>query len=95
LSNVYFNAVLLLRAVARAAPYLEAYDIGVAPTGRNLDTTGLAMREQDDKARTDLQEVLDIARKGGLEHGFDEGDFFAGPDAVVSFLVLDMITRTS
>lgn len=48
------------------------------------------MREQDDKAKTNLQEVLDIARKGGLEHGFDEGDFFAGPDAVVSFLALDM-----
>ena len=84
LSNVYFNSVLLLRAVARAAPYLEAYDIGVAPSGRNLDARGLELKEQDRNAKTDFKNVLDLARQGGLEHGFDEGDFFAGPDAVVS-----------
>lgn len=86
LSNVYFNAVLLLRAVARAAPYLEAYDIGVAPTGRNLDARALELKEQDQNAKTDFKNVLDLARQGGLENGFDEGDFFAGPDAVVSSL---------
>lgn len=81
---MYFNAVLLLRAVARAAPYLEAYDIGVAPSGRNLDARGLELKEQDQNAKTDFKNVLDLARQGGLENGFDEGDFFAGPDAVVS-----------
>ena len=85
LSNVYFNAVLLLRAVARAAPYLEAYDIGVAPTGKKLDARGLALREDDRHAKDNFREVLDLARQGGLEHGFDEGDFFTGPDAVVSY----------
>jgi hypothetical protein len=81
---VYFNAVLLLRAVARAAPYLEAYDIGVAPSGKNLDARGLELKEQDQNAKKDFKDVLDLARQGGLENGFDEGDFFAGPDAVVS-----------
>lgn len=69
--------------MARAAPYLEAYDIGVAPTGKKLDARGLELREDDRKAKDNFREVLDLARQGGLEHGFDEGDFFAGPDAVV------------
>ena len=42
------------------------------------------MKEQDRNAKKDFKNVLDLARQGGLEHGFDEGDFFAGPDAVVS-----------
>jgi hypothetical protein len=71
--------------VARAAPYLEAYDIGVAPTGRNLDSRALELKAQDQNAKTDFKNVLDLARQGGLENGFDEGDFFAGPDAVVRF----------
>lgn len=91
LSNVYFNAVLLLRAVARAAPYLEAYDIGVAPTGKKLDARGLALREDDRHAKDNFREVLDLARQGGLEHGFDEGDFFTGPDAVVRISLVKMI----
>lgn len=86
LSNVYFNAVLLLRAVARAAPYLEAYDIGVAPTGRRLDEQGLVLQESDRKAKENLKEVLRLAKADGMERGFDEGDFFTGPDAVVGCL---------
>jgi hypothetical protein len=42
------------------------------------------LKEQDRNAKADFKNVLDLARQGGLEHGFDEGDFFAGPDAVVS-----------
>jgi hypothetical protein len=42
------------------------------------------LKEQDRNAKTDFKNVLDLARQGGLENGFDEGDFFAGPDAVVS-----------
>ena len=44
------------------------------------------MKEQDRNAKKDFKNVLDLARQGGLEHGFDEGDFFAGPDAVVSHI---------
>ncbi|ODN74499.1 hypothetical protein L202_06879 [Cryptococcus amylolentus CBS 6039] len=73
LSNVYFNAVLLLRAVARAAPYLEKYDISTAQVG--------VVREGDAKAKTLLGEVLGLAGSEGIAKGFDEGDFFAGQDA--------------
>jgi hypothetical protein len=41
------------------------------------------LKEQDRNAKADFKNVLDLARQGGLENGFDEGDFFAGPDAVV------------
>ena len=82
LSNVYFNAVLLLRAVARAAPYLKAYDIGTAPLGR-LDEAGLAKRDEDRRAKETLSQVLELAGSEDVAHGFDEGDFFAGEDAVV------------
>ena len=85
LSNVYFNAVLLLRAVARAAPYIEAYDIGTAPVTRRNDERTLALRAQDREARDTLKEVLRLA-DGGMGQGFDESDFFAGHDAAVSYL---------
>ncbi|WVQ78971.1 hypothetical protein IAT38_001063 [Cryptococcus sp. DSM 104549] len=75
LSNVYFNAVLLLRAVARAAPYLEAYDISTSPTG--------TLRESDVQAKELYGEVLKLAGGDGMSKGFDEGDFFTGEDAVI------------
>jgi ERO1-like protein alpha len=87
LSNVYFNAVLLLRAVARAAPYLEAYDIGTAPIGKLLDEAGQAKKVEDGKARESMKEVLGLAGANGMERGFDEGDFFAGEDALVCRLL--------
>ncbi|RSH93337.1 hypothetical protein EHS25_007691 [Saitozyma podzolica] len=83
LSNVYFNAVLLLRAAARAAPYLEAYDIGTAPIGRLLDPKARAQQTVDAEARASLKEVLDLATADGMANGFDEGDFFTGPDAII------------
>jgi len=46
----------------------------------------LELKEQDRNAKADFKNVLDLARQGGLENGFDEGDFFAGPDAVVSHM---------
>ncbi|KIR31652.1 endoplasmic oxidoreductin 1 [Cryptococcus deuterogattii MMRL2647] len=73
LSNVYFNAVLLLRAVARAAPYLKAYDISTSPAG--------LLKEGDKKAKTRLGEVLSLAGGQGMGKGFDEADFFAGEDS--------------
>ncbi|KAK8849724.1 hypothetical protein IAR55_005059 [Kwoniella newhampshirensis] len=75
LSNVYFNAVLLLRAVARAAPYLEAYDISTSPVGME--------KESDVLTRKKFGEVLKLAGGEEMGKGFDEGDFFAGPDAVI------------
>ncbi|OCF43846.1 endoplasmic oxidoreductin 1 [Kwoniella heveanensis CBS 569] len=80
LSNVYFNAVLLLRAVARAAPYLRAYDIATAPT---LGSGVKAGRESDRLAKDRLDEVLRLADGGEMGKGFDEGDFFTGEDAVI------------
>lgn len=62
MSNVYFNAVLLQRAVARAAPYLEQYDVSVGK----------------DEAKESLKEVIRLVS----ERGFDEADFFTGPDAL-------------
>ncbi|WVN86378.1 uncharacterized protein L203_101542 [Cryptococcus depauperatus CBS 7841] len=73
LSNVYFNAVLLLRAVERAEAYLEAYDISTSQS-RTLS-------EGDQKTKSSLRNVLDLASGKGLGRGFDEGDFFTGPDA--------------
>ncbi|ORX37674.1 endoplasmic reticulum Oxidoreductin 1-domain-containing protein [Kockovaella imperatae] len=80
LSNVYFNAVLLLRAVARAGPYLEKYDIGTAPSLRYTDERSVARRAEDHQARQTLKEVLGLA-DGEMGKGFDESDFFAGQDA--------------
>jgi hypothetical protein len=84
---VYFNAVLLMRAVSRAAPYLEAYDIGTAPNTRLVDEKVLKKRSEDKAARNTLKEVLALAEKG--ESGFDEKDFFAGEDSLVSALSLN------
>ncbi|WVR08005.1 hypothetical protein IAU60_005049 [Kwoniella sp. DSM 27419] len=79
LSNVYFNAVLLLRAVERAAPYLEAYDIATAPA---LGSGAKAGRESDRLAKVKLDQVLSLA-SSGISRGFDENDFFTGGDAVI------------
>nr|XP_019043494.1 endoplasmic oxidoreductin 1 [Kwoniella bestiolae CBS 10118]OCF22424.1 endoplasmic oxidoreductin 1 [Kwoniella bestiolae CBS 10118] len=80
LSNVYFNAVLVLRAVARAAPYLRAYDIATAPT------IGLGVksgRESDKLSKEKFNEILDLASQGEMDKGFDEGDFFRSEDAPI------------
>nr|XP_031858427.1 uncharacterized protein CI109_006190 [Kwoniella shandongensis]KAA5525499.1 hypothetical protein CI109_006190 [Kwoniella shandongensis] len=76
LSNVYFNAVLLLRAVARAAPYLEAYDISTSPIGG-------VEKESDRLTKAKFGEVLKLAGGEEMGKGFDEGDFFTGEDAVI------------
>ncbi|GHJ88695.1 hypothetical protein NliqN6_5097 [Naganishia liquefaciens] len=76
LSNVYFNAVLLLRAVARAAPYLEAYDIETAKN--RTDLVGL---QKDRKARKEMDRVLELAKNSGAGW-FDEKGLFRGDDAL-------------
>lgn len=86
LSNVYFNAVLLLRAVARAAPYLEAYDIGTAPVTQSLDPKIMRQCTQDVEAKEALDGVLKLAKGDGMQKAFDEADFFTSADAPVSVL---------
>jgi hypothetical protein len=78
LSNIYFNAVLLLRAIARAEPYLQAYDIETAK-GLN-DAVGL---QCDAVAKRDMRAVLDMARDSG-SGAFDEKTLFRSSDASVS-----------
>jgi hypothetical protein len=68
----------LLRAVARAAPYLEAYDI---ETARNK--TDLVGVEKDKKARNEMNRVLEMAKTSGAGW-FDEKGLFRGDDALVS-----------
>ncbi|BEI80945.1 hypothetical protein CcaverHIS002_0201050 [Cutaneotrichosporon cavernicola] len=80
ISNVYFNAVLLLRAVARAAPYFRAYDIGITPRGRENECTR-SQRLADSRTRSEFDGVISLAES--LASGFNEEQFFAGPDAPV------------
>jgi hypothetical protein len=67
-----------LRAIARAAPYLEAYDIETAQSKN--DAVGI---EADKKVREQLRAVLDMARDSGAS-AFDEKALFNGYDALVS-----------
>ncbi|KAL7425183.1 endoplasmic oxidoreductin-1 [Cryptotrichosporon argae] len=88
LSNVYFNAVLLLRAVARAVPYFRAYDIGVGTlpaTGAGMDCREAAVGQTDEdaRARTSFDKVLALAQVEQVSRGFDEHEFFRGEDALV------------
>ncbi|KAG9000378.1 hypothetical protein FRB94_005480 [Tulasnella sp. JGI-2019a] len=71
LQYVYFNAVILLRAIARAGPYLSAYDI----------YTGIDASGDADKATSQLMEnVIRTAKNVGQ---FDETSLFRGEDAQV------------
>jgi len=75
LSNIYFNTVLLLRAIARAEPYLQAYDIETAKGVS--DVVGL---QCDAVAKRDMRAVLDMARDSG-SGAFDEKTLFRSSDA--------------
>lgn len=66
---MYFNAVLLLRAMARIGPYLSAYDY-----------CGTGNHETDPYTREKLKDVLTIAQNVGK---FDEKSLFRGPNAEV------------
>ncbi|RPD74320.1 endoplasmic oxidoreductin [Lentinus tigrinus ALCF2SS1-7] len=69
LEYIYFDAVLLLRAVARLEPYLSAYDY--CATGSH---------EDDAETYERLTKVIDIARTVGR---FDESVLFRGENANV------------
>lgn len=70
LQQVYFNTVLLLRAVSRLGPYLVAYDY--CSTGTH---------EEDTQTKSLLGSIIDTAQQVGK---FDEKLMFAGDDANVS-----------
>ncbi|KAJ7595030.1 hypothetical protein C8J56DRAFT_928239 [Mycena floridula] len=69
LQYIYFNTVLLLRAVARLGPYLSAYDY--CSTGNH---------EDDAETNLKLSHVLNIAQRAGQ---FDETVLFRGENANV------------
>lgn len=67
LQNVYFNYVLMLRALTKAAPYLQSYDYA----------TGDAAA--DAKTKEMMQGLLDSA--ASCQATFDETSMFSGPEA--------------
>ena len=70
LQQIYFNTVLLLRAVSRLGPYLSEYDY--CSTGTH---------EEDAQTKSLLGNIVNIAHQVGR---FDEKLMFAGEDANVS-----------
>ena len=72
LENIYFNAILLLRAVARIGPYLSAYDYCGMKTGAHET-------KADDFTLEKLTNVISIAKEVG---GFDEKTLFQGENAL-------------
>ncbi|KAF8502247.1 endoplasmic oxidoreductin, partial [Russula emetica] len=69
LQYIYFNTVLLLRAVARLGPYLSAYDYCASGT-----------HEDDAITYGRLEKILEIA---GVAGKFDEAALFKGENANV------------
>jgi hypothetical protein len=82
-----------MRAVARAAPYLEQYDISVAPPSRIQESDRTKdLRKGDEEAKRSLADVIRLAGGKGVERGFDEADFFNGADAMVSLALAKLTT---
>jgi ERO1-like protein beta len=74
LQYIYFNTVLLLRAVARLGPYLSAFDY--CSTGTH---------EDDQQTLETISKVVAIAQNVGK---FDESVLFRGENANVSNCIL-------
>jgi ERO1-like protein beta len=83
LQYIYFDTVLLLRAVARIAPYLSSYDY--CSTGAHEDDAETALK---------VKKVVDVATKLGR---FDESVLFRGENANVrySYLVTCSLLTTA
>jgi ERO1-like protein beta len=73
LQYIYFNTVILLRAISRLGPYLEAYDIC---TSDKHDAT----HSEEEQIRSQLHDVVSIAHRVGK---FDESILFRGENAVL------------
>lgn len=71
LQYIYFNTVLLLRAVARLGPYLSAFDY--CSTGTH---------EDDHQTLEIVSKVVATAQNAGK---FDESVLFRGENAKVSY----------
>lgn len=71
LQYIYFNTVLVLRAIERLGPYLTNYDY--CSTGNHVD---------DAATQYKLQQVVKLAQKAGR---FDETVLFRGENADVDF----------
>ena len=69
---IYFNNVLMMRAVSRLGPYLSAYDY----CSCNSET-----HEEDKFTLDKLKRVIEISENVGQ---FDESVLFRGEDANVS-----------
>lgn len=79
LQYIYFNTVLMLRAVARLGPYLSAFDY--CSTGNH---------EDDQQTLEKVASVVDIAQEVGK---FDENMLFRGENANVSQMVFHAVCR--
>jgi len=73
LQYIYFNTVLLLRAVSRIGPYLSSYDYCSSGT-----------QQDDAETQAKLNKVINIAKTIGK---FDETILFRGDDAKVCLVV--------
>lgn len=73
LQYIYFNTVILLRAISRIGPYLEAYDIC---TSNKHDAT----HSDEEQIRSQLHTVVSMADRVGK---FDESMLFRGENAVL------------
>ncbi|KAF8520439.1 endoplasmic oxidoreductin [Hysterangium stoloniferum] len=74
LKNIYFNTVLLLRAVARLSRYLSAYDYCTTPEGVHEHDGGNIRTKQL------LEDAMNIAKDVGR---FDENVLFKGENSAV------------
>ncbi|KAI6157561.1 hypothetical protein BKA82DRAFT_4058590 [Pisolithus tinctorius] len=80
LQYIYFDAVLLLRAVARVAPYLSAYDYCATSSVIPHDHPHEPDLMDEVRTRVRLENVLQIAKRTGK---FDESVLFRGENANV------------
>ncbi|KAG8682470.1 hypothetical protein FRC11_014831 [Ceratobasidium sp. 423] len=80
LQNIYFNTVLMLRALRKVGPYLQAYNICSGD------------HEEEKRSRFLLNNVLEIAGEVGK---FDESTLFKGADAAVCIAIASTLARDS
>jgi ERO1-like protein beta len=73
LQYIYFNTVLLLRAISRIGPYLSAYDICSSDLHSEYHLDEAQVKDQ-------LHSVVSIADRVGM---FDESILFKGDNAVL------------
>ncbi|KAG2078917.1 endoplasmic oxidoreductin [Suillus decipiens] len=78
LQYIYFNTVLLLRAISRIGPYLRDYDYCSMSTSAHHDHVLAEDIQEEAKTLATLSKVIDIAEHVGK---FDERVLFRGENA--------------